>query len=171
VLKTAVEVGTNKNVYYDTPIAAQEGATVKAPAYMNFLAEDTPNGKRVDAKLRHIFKNLFPSLEQASNAVSVAKGEVSVSNEEKASGWLTGLRTYTVDTKKAKDQAISDYIKKLEELEAKAKSEGYVSKTAKQIKDAKDREEQYQTIKDIYEAEYQKRQAIYQNNYVIKKKK
>jgi hypothetical protein len=170
-LKTAAEVGFNKNVYYDSPIAAQEDATTKAPLYMNFLAEDTPNGKRVDAKLRHIFKNMFPSLEQASNAVSVAKGEGTVANEEKASGWMSGFRTYTIDQDKAKAQAVQDYIKKLQDLEAKAKAEGKIAKTAEQIKDAKEKEEQYQKLLKAYADSREKIDKIYDENYVIKKKK
>jgi hypothetical protein len=171
ILKLAVEIGTNKNVYYNTPIAKQEGATVDAPAYMKPFAKQTPDGLKVDAKLRHIFRNMFPALENASNAIESADEGATTSKKEKALGWMTGLRTYTTDTGKLKQQAVFDYIKKLQDLEAKAKSEGYITKTAQQIQDAKEKEAQQQKINDIYAKNRAYVDNIYNNNYVIKKKK
>jgi hypothetical protein len=124
LIKVPMEVGMNKNIYFDSPIASYEGAKTKAPMYMYPIAESTPNGKFIDAKTRYILRNMFPIAEKTSK---FAEG-IQDDSEKTFNNILKPINTYNVDVDSEKQRAMYRYIEKLKAAEQSGKQAGHIAK-------------------------------------------
>jgi hypothetical protein len=134
-LKSVAEAGFNKNPYFNAPISRYEGDVTKTPSYAKLipgLTEETPNGTMMNPEIRHILRNLLPFVENISNAVDVNSGDATQAQQDKVNSWTSGIRKYTVDVDKAKEQALYDYIQKLKDLEQVSKKKGVLKKEEEQ---------------------------------------
>lgn len=128
LIKTPIELMTNKNVYFDSPIQKNEGELVQAPTYLNALSEDTPNGKMVDPRLKYLLRSIIPAGENVSNAYDYLSGNEKA-NEDKALGFMTGVKNVKVDYDTLKRNALYDYVQKLTDMQKNATKQGYVEKS------------------------------------------
>lgn len=103
--KLAVEIPSNKNVYYDSPIKFDEYYKKESPFYTKFFAD---KDNMVDPMYPYIMNSLLPTLGKVDTAM-----KNDAKSEEKTQNWIRGTKTVTPDFKQLGDAAMWDYVDKL----------------------------------------------------------
>lgn len=139
LIKTPLELGFNKNTYFDTPISKNPGATVPAPSYTQIpvlkqLLEkmgsqsDTPNGEMMDAKTRYALQSTMALPESISKLLKGTGPNATEADTANNMSWGTGINIKTVDPAVQRKQAMYDYEAALKNAVANAKNNGTVPK-------------------------------------------
>jgi hypothetical protein len=122
LLKLAIELPANTNVYFDSPIQVKPGAMTKAPAWARLIPDisdsinivkDTPKGRMVDPRLKYVLESMFSPMKHASDIYSYATGEGTDFSNQRAINALSGIRMYNESPDKLQLRALYDYLKKL----------------------------------------------------------
>ncbi len=117
-IKLPIEIATNYNWYFKSPISRGVGDTENAPGYMQFLMNqmDDPRTEKNEAmqmnpKVRHILRSLA-SGENASKLIEQHGVDKLIS----ALNAIAGIKLYSYDADKYKQYALRDRLKVLQDL-------------------------------------------------------
>jgi hypothetical protein len=122
-IKLPIELATNHNWYFNSPISRGIGDTDNAPGYVQALLgqEDDPNTKKNEAAqmnpyLRHVLRNLA-SAENVSKMIETKDSDKLIS----ALNALLGVKTYSYDVENYREWALRDRLKQLQDLKKHSK--------------------------------------------------
>lgn len=119
MIKIPVELLSNKNVYFNSPISRGIGDTDDAPGYMQALTGGTKeNPTQMSPELRYILRN-FGFLENISKITDVKN--TSSETAMALSKAFAGESLYSYDVDKFKSWALRDRLKQLRDIESKEK--------------------------------------------------
>lgn len=104
MMKLAVELPTNKNVYYNSPIKATQYSKTDATGLLKLIAD---KNNQVDPNIPYVLQNLIPSTTKASYFAT--------GNTAKEQQWMSGFKSYSPDFAALSDSAKKDYIQQLTE--------------------------------------------------------
>ena len=130
LLKVPVEIGFNKNLYFDSDIQYRDGAMTKAPNWAIIeipgLTKKTPKGMMMDPRVKYAIESLLPNSKTLSDIIGLASGKGTEASNQRAVNWFSTQRIHTFDEEKAQQDALSAYTKKLQNEYKNKSYEGYV---------------------------------------------
>jgi hypothetical protein len=120
-IKLPIELATNHNWYFNSPISRGIGDTENAPGYVQALVGqmDNPDTKENEALqmnpyIRHLLRNVA-SWENASKMIETKGTDKLIS----ALNALGGVKTYSYDVENYRKWALRDRLKQLQDLQNK----------------------------------------------------
>ena len=127
IIKTPMELATNKNFTYGNDIATYNGQVKEASLLEGLLGSvlgqteiGADGNKYIDAKAKHLITNALPSVRTADRSLA------NVTADDKLGGLmaLLGLGGQEFNVDKRTSQQVREYKELLENLEKKAQSKG-----------------------------------------------
>jgi hypothetical protein len=117
-IKLPIELATNHNWYFNSPISRGIGDTENAPGYFQMLTGQTDNPEtkeneamQMNPYLRHLLRNVA-SWENTSKLIETKGDDKLIS----ALNALGGVKTYSYDVDTYRKWALRDRLKQLQDL-------------------------------------------------------